>query len=347
MVLPVSSNIQHSAQAQPSLALGTAGRQAGLIKDAYDLAFDYVLNAEPILYNFVTRTPRNPDHNAKTVVMQRFQYLTVGAAEATAAQLSETADVTPMNVPSPLDVTITAQELGALITHTEFFEDAAMVPFDRYLVRLLADHCAKVLDETVQSKILADKGVSNTGDYGITVIDGGVATKYATAGVAAANTALTPADELTAQNVRSLALGFAEKDVPTWDGQNYVAVAHPRVLADIREEGGTGGWRIAKEYINDSPLKALPNEVGTFEGVRFISNNRLRKSTGTGTSTYYSYWFGRDALAKHVLRAPQTVIAPQTDGLRRFFGLGWKATLGFGIYEPKAIEVVSTAASRG
>jgi N4-gp56 family major capsid protein len=347
MVLPVASGFQTSAQAQPSLALGTSGTKAGIVKDAYDLTFDHVLNSKGILYNFVTRTPSNPDHNAKTVVMQRFQYLADAGNEANVT-LSETADVTASAVPTPLDVTVTAAEYGRLIAYTEFFDDIAMVPFDRYLAGLLADDAAKFLDNLTQTTIVAGKGTANTGDLGIRVVDGGVTTKVTSANLATAEALLTPADILSNDNVRDIAIGFLEKDVPTWDGQNYVGVAHPRVIADLREEAGVGGWRSAKEYMNDPALKLLPNEYGIFEGVRLVSNNRVRQGTGASTAkTYRTYWFGRDALVKHAFRAPTTVIAPQTDGLRRFFGLGWKATLGLSIYEPKAIEVTSTSSSRG
>jgi N4-gp56 family major capsid protein len=348
MVLPVSDNIQFSAQAQPSLALGTSGTQAGIIKDAYDLAFMYELNSMPILRNFVTRSSIAPDHRSHTIVLQKFQYLDVNETTTTAAELDEETDVTPVDVPSPLDIVITATEYGRLITHTQYFEDSAMVPFDQYLVRLLADDAGKTIDEKLQTDIATELLTGDTDGYGLIIVDGGVETRVDSAAYQAAHDALVAGDNITAETVRNRGVSFLENNVLTWDRQNYVCVAHPRVLADLREEAGSAGWRDAKDYMNAPDLKMLPNELGIFEGFRFLSNNRVRTGESTSTDgTYRSYWFGQDALAQHVLRDVTTVIAPQTDGLRRFFGLGWKATLGFAVYEPLAIDVTVSSSGRG
>lgn len=229
-------------------------------------------------------------------------------------------------MPATTTVTLTPAEYGFAVSTTRYFENRTMAPFDEHKARAIADHCAKVMDELVQDKIKA----------GITETFVGQATEGA----------ITNANVLTATEVRKAVTGFRANNVPTYDGQFYVAVVHPNVIHDLRSETGPGGWRVAKEYINDSLIRA--GEVGEFEGVRFVQNNRVRKGTGAASvNTYNNYFFGAGGLAEFAKVEPETKVGPVVDNLGRFRTLGWYTDIDWAVYEPLAIRIPISGSSLG
>jgi len=321
MVLPTGGDYTSIAA---EAGLGAADSLA--VETAYSLALEWSLNNYGIMRQFVSKRPERVAHPAQTVTMKKWNYFSEAAVTAAKTPLNEVQDVSARRLPAVTNVVIEAEEHGDVVEHTEFFEGRALVPFEAAKARVLADQSAKVIDELIQDQILADKA----GDIGTWGDDGTVTT-------------------ITAENIREAAVKFLEDNVPTYRGGFYFAVSQPRVLADIRREAGTGGWRNPKEYMDSALLRALPNEVGEFEGFRFVSNNRIR-TTAADTDTaqqFTAYLFGSGGLAEHVVTGPQVRVSPQTDALRRFHGLGWYFDMGWKVYEPLAIQVLTGEATGG
>lgn len=314
MVLPTAGNYT-------SIAAGTGlGASDSLaVETTYSLALNWALNNSPIMRQFVSMRPEAVPHPAQTVTMKKWNYFDEAAVTSAKTPLNEVADVAARRLPAVTNVVIEAAEYGDVVEHTEFFEGRALVPFEAAKAKTLADQSAKVIDELIQDQILADITETVKGE-GVKVV---------------------------AADIREAGITFLENNVPTYEGGFYYFVAHPRVLADIRVEAGTGGWRVPKDYVDGSLLRALPNEMGEFEGFRYISNNRVRTvAAGTGTDQRWNaYLFGAGGLAEHVVTAPQVRVAPQTDALRRFHGLGWYFDMGWKVYEPLAIQVLQATAT--
>jgi N4-gp56 family major capsid protein len=124
------------------------------------------------------------------------------------------------------------------------------------------------------------------------------------------------------------------------DGQFYVGLVHPNVVYDLRSETGSGGWRVPNEYGTDQN-QIWNGEFGAFEGVRWIQNARIRQANdgATAARVHRSYIMGREALAKSVVQEPEVRIAPTTDRLSRFHGIGWYSDLDYQVYRTKALVV--------
>lgn len=318
MVLPTAGDYTSIAA---GTGLGAADSLA--VETAYSRALDWALNNAGIMRQFVSKRPEAVPHPAQTVTMKRWNYFSEAAVTAAKTPLNEVQDVAARRLPAVTNVVIEAFEHGDVVEHTEFFEGRALVPFEAAKAQVLADQSAKVIDELIQDQILADKA-------------GAIEDLAGTDGTG----------KVTADIIREAAVKFLEDNVPTMGGY-YFFVTQPRVLADVRSTAGTGGWRAPKDYVDSALLKALPNEVGEFEGFRYISNNRIRSTAASGTSaqTFYAYLFGTGALAEHVVTAPQVRVSPQTDALRRFHGLGWYFDMGWKVYEPKALQVLDLGAT--
>jgi len=314
MVLPTSGDYTSIAA-----AAGLGASDSLAVETSYSLALEWALNNYGIMRQFVSKRPEQVPHPAQTVTMKKWNYFSEAAVTAAKTPLNEVADVAARRLPAVTNVVIEAAEYGDVVEHTEFFEGRALVPFEAAKATTLADQSAKVIDELIQDQILAD----------IT------------------ETVKAEGIKVLAADVREAGLQFLEDNVPTYGGGFYYFVGHPRVLGDLRAEAGFGGWRVPKEYVDASALKALPNELGEFEGFRFISNNRVRSRAADSDEAqrFNSYLFGAGGLAEHVVTAPQVRVAPQTDALRRFHGLGWYFDMGWKVYEPLAIKVIQATAT--
>lgn len=313
----------------------TPGLGDNLVQTAYDLFVREALNSMPIFRQFVTVRPERQPHPGDAIVLQKFNWFSEATVTASLTPLTEEADVNATKMPATTPVTITPAEYGAVVTSTKYLENRTLAPFDGFKARAVVDWMSKALDNLIQNQIKAD--ITET------TIDG------------TAENTLTFADVFTADKIRDIVVGFQENNVPTWDGEFYLGVTHPRVSADLRAEAGSGGWRIAKEYGNDGVLKRLATEVGEFEGVRFVQNNRVVQGNGSATGspsggqakTYNNFFFGQGGLAEAVVTEPGVVIGPQTDNLRRFATIGWYGDLGWKVYETLAIQDVISSSSLG
>lgn len=321
MVLPATAGNFTSVNA------GNTSLADFLVQTAYDLYVRKALNTMAIMRQFITVRPERQPHPGDAVVLQKFNWFANSTLATT--PLTEEADVDAVKVPPTTPITITPQEYGFVVSHTRKLAGRALAPFEEHKAQAIIDHMAKTLDVLFQTQILADVTP--------VTVDGG------------AEADLTSADVLTTQFLQTATLGFLENGVPTWDGEHYLTVAHPRVIADIRTNASPNGWRVGKEAVNDGSLKLLPNEAGVFDGIRYISNPRLIQGqgavVGSEAATYNTYTFGKAAFSEAVITEPGVRVGPQVDNLGRFHTLGWYADLGFKVYEPLAVQVSVSSAS--
>lgn len=103
----------------------------------------------------------------------------------------------------------------------------------------------------------------------------------------------------TPQKIRDIVLKLKQKDVPTYDGQNYIGVMHPTTMTDIRS---TSAWLDLHKY-TDAVQQIFKGEVGKMEGVRFVETTNMLNVTVTNGATgasahgngyyYFSLFFGK------------------------------------------------------
>jgi N4-gp56 family major capsid protein len=212
---------------------------------------------------------------------------------------------------------------------TEKLNGRTLTPFNPVMAQSVAEHSRNVLDRLVETKLRA---ATNT-DYI------GAATSVAT---------VSNSIVVTASDIRRHVTKLQGASVPTRGAGAYLGVFHPDVIHDLREESGSGSWRVPNEY-GSSQDKIWNGEFGLFEGVRFISNPRSlwAADLDAGASAYHSYILGKEALAKAEVLKPQTVVSPVVDRLKRFYGLGWKADLDYQIYRQESVRHLVSGSSVG
>jgi N4-gp56 family major capsid protein len=162
---------------------------------------------------------------------------------------------------------------------------------------------------------------------------------------------VTAGSKLTASLVRRAHVILERNNTPKWNGY-YMAVIHPDTKLDLREETGAAAWR--DPHVYSQPGQIWNNELGEFEGFRFITTTTAPSFEGAGAAggdVYRSLFLGRQALAKTYANAdgygptPTVVPGPITDKLRRFVPLGWKWMGAYGIFRQNSVVGVEHSSS--
>jgi len=148
----------------------------------------------------------------------------------------------------------------------------------------------------------------------------------------------TSGTPFTPLKIRDIVLKLKRKNVPTYDGQNYICIAHPTVLGDIRS---TSAWQDLHKY-TDAVQQIFKGEVGRMEGVRFVETTNQLVATVTngaaGASAhgngyyYFNLFFGKGFFGVSELRGKGSVnvivkrSGPQSvsDALNQINTLGYK-----------------------
>lgn len=274
--------------------------------------------------------------------------------------LNETQDVSAV-APSDSTVTATLNEYGNVILRTRALQGTSFIDIDPALADLIGYNAGVSIDEVAKNIVQAGTNVS----YG---------------GTEAARTSITAGDVLTAHNVRYARAFLARNNamkwiagagggaVPTYGEGNfesfvqnpgtgwYASMIHPDVALDLREQTGSGAWRVPNEYSSGMRNEIWAGELGAFEGFRFVENSRAPFFANGGVSNqnvYGTLFLGREAALKIWATVegnapdPQVVEGPVTDRLRRFQPIGWYWFGAYGIYRQNCLYRFETSSSIG
>lgn len=133
----------------------------------------------------------------------------------------------------------------------------------------------------------------------------------------------TAATKFTAQHARNVARQMSDVNVPTFDGENYVAVIGTGMYFDIFDDIGTNGFVDVKKYASGGAEGVLEGEFGSYFNTRYVRDNHIVKNNiGSGTAYGEGFFFGGESI-KEALVSP--------------FELKANLNLGAGFGEQKAI----------
>jgi N4-gp56 family major capsid protein len=254
-------------------------------------------------------------------------YFWTEMSQATTA-LTETVDVDAVGLASSA-VTVTPYEYGNAVLLTRKLRAIEMlVGFDPDVANLVNYNMVDSIDK------LARTALDSAGT--LTYVTG-------TTAVAQVSTSIITA-ALVRKNEAKLRGGSA---LPM-SGSDYLCIIHPDVAYDLKVETGDAGW-VSPAVVNNYGA-VLNNEIGRFAGMRFVETPRgylLADGGSSAVDLYYTYFIGREALAKAVSIAPHIVIGPVTDRLQRFQPIGWYCYQGWGQLRSAASRRLGSASSIG
>jgi len=304
----------------------TGGLSDNTVKTMYDFAFGLVYFEVPTYRTWVDKRPAEVNGPGQSVVLNKQDWLGDAAVTAMKTPLNEESDVDSTALPATVPVTLTVNEYGGAVTRSKKLRYFSFADVDQVAARSVAQVAARVLDSLVQDVLVTGSNVIR-------------ASARSTTG------AVTSTDYLVASDFRKAVTKLRNSNVPDWGGY-YAAGVHPNVIHDLREETGSGSWRVPSEYGTDQG-NIWRGEFGEFEGLRFVQNNLTRTADdGDSSETVYrTFVQGREAVAERVVEEPNTVISPVTDKLMRFRTIGWYGITGFALYRDESLVRLESASS--
>lgn len=135
-----------------------------------------------------------------------------------------------------------------------------------------------------------------------------------------------------------------------FDGQYYVAVIHPFVMADLMTNTNSGAWTDMARYTSVDEVKA--GKIGDFRGVRYLESawqNYFNSSTNVFPTTV----LGAESFGWGYFQQPTPILVTTPDSnnpLNLFTSIGGKVTLGVTRFEDlpavqRIVRIESAASS--
>ena len=292
-------------------------------------AKEMLKRAEPLLVleKFGQARPL-PKNSSNTIKFRRYE-----ALDATPMPLTE--GVTPAGKKLTVtDVTATLQQYGDFVTITDVVQDTHEDPVLREAMGVTGEQAAQMYE-------LVRYGILNGGTNAFYA--GGATSRSAVAGGFTLNLQRQVTAALRRQNARpitsivSASPNFGTSAIPS----SYIAVCHVDLDSTLRD---TKGFVSVENYGSD--MQAMPGEIGSIEGVRYIGTTLAMPYADAGAGTaadwmstggsnadvYPILYFAKDAYGLVPLKGKAAVspmvLNPNTprggDPLGQRGSIGWK-----------------------
>ncbi len=260
------------------------------------------------------------DINAKSIDITKYAKL----AKAT-TPLTDGTDVTEVAM-SDTKVVFTPEEYGNVVTTTKLANLQSGGKADLGAARVVARNMVETLN--------ALGGAAAAASANVRLANG-----------AASEGAIVATDLIQASDLDYVHNRLHRKNIDKFDGELYVALAHPDVIDDVKQQ--TGFTDVAK-YAD--AMQLLRNEIGVYKGFRWVSTAGMPVNTDAGNltvDTYDTAFLGRNALGKAVSWVPELKITGPFDKLGRLVNVGWYGVLKYGIVDQDALWIITSASSFG
>jgi len=294
-----------------------------LITNAYDKAVEFKRWELPLFKQFFNKKVVSPTNDSNTFVFTMHNNLA-----SSTTPLSEDTSPSALAVSAPTRISVTVNEYGAYLVDTVRLEKTSFTAPDEQIVTLLARQQGDTLDKLAVGILDAGTNVKRSAGRASTVT------------VAAGdnfNSALVRNSRTTMD--RSL-------NIPLGGGDQFMTIAHPDQLFDLKSESGTNVWSTPHVYQDTANIYS--GEVGSYMGMRFVQSTRSTIQSGAGAAginVYNAYVIADQAVAEVELIPPTTVLGPQVDPLRRFNTIGWKTMWGASLFRSEALLRLESASS--
>lgn len=213
--------------------------------------------------------------------------------------------------------TIAISEWGNSIPYTGKLEALSNFDVSNPIIRVLRDDMASVLDKAcgVEFKKTGRKYTASSTTVGNleSVADGDTL-----------GSAKNVKGGWRLFHIRDVVKELKSRDVPKYDGENYVCIASVYFLNEIMKDSE---WRDNVRY--GDPARLFAGEVGRMHGVRFIEEtNYLIDTIGTAGNFGEAVMFGKEAVIEGVV-LPEEVRAKVPTDFGRSKGLAWYGIMGW------------------
>ncbi len=100
---------------------------------------------------------------------------------------------------------------------------------------------------------------------------------------------------LNKEHVKKIVDEMKEADVEPFLNDDYYAVSHPSTYRKVKND-----LEGVYQYVDAGHQKIVHGETGRYEGVRFVEQTNIAKSSGVGTGKQWAFFFGADTVAEAI-----------------------------------------------
>ena len=147
------------------------------------------------------------------------------------------------------------------------------------------------------------------------------------------NTDGTPATKnnvaLGKNHVKCIVDMMAERNIPPYVNDDYVAIAHPTTFRQLKND-----LEQLHQYVETGFRMILNGEIGRYEGVRFVEQTSIPKETWENNKSNWAFFFGDDTVAE-AIAVPEEIRGKIPTDYGRSRGVAWYYLGGFGIVHPR------------
>jgi N4-gp56 family major capsid protein len=224
----------------------------------------------------------------------------------------------------------TVYEYGNSVPYSGKLEALSQFEVRKTVMNALSNDAAKCLDSAAFAQFAATE---------MRVVGVGSGTNSYTYDTVATSSNTSALYKVNATMIRDT---MAERNIPYYDGDAYVCVAHPTTLRSLKDE-----LTSVNQYTETGYTKIINGEIGKFDNIRFVEQNIIAKgsaltgawtaglagatgSSWAGTKSNWALFFGADTVMEGIAIPEETRAKIPTD-YGRSKGVAWYALLGYKI----------------
>lgn len=210
-------------------------------------------------------------------------------------------------------------EYGNAVPYTLKLQTLSQFSVEPMVEQHLRDDMVKVIESACGDQYVASEYVAVcVGTASVAITTNGTATATATS-------------DLTAKNVRTIVNFLKRKNVPKYNGSEYVCVGSVNAISNMFEDSATNGWVDISKYTPTYASKLHQGEVGSYYKVRFVEETGYFSNTiGSGANHGQAVIFGSDNVYE-AIAVPEEIRVKNSQDFGRDMALAWYALLGFKI----------------
>jgi len=210
-------------------------------------------------------------------------------------------------------------EYGNAVPWTKKLEAMSQFNVRRPVMQALRNDAAKVLDSAAFDQFaLSPLTVCPAAGNSSAAITIGSASTGATANNL----------HLTKSHVRLIADTMQERNIPYYDGSNYIAIGRPTTFSTLK-----GELEGVRQYVVEGYKMIANGEIGKFENVRFVTQTQIAAAAEGTWGNAKSDWvmfFGEETVCEGIAE-PENMISKIPEDYGRSKGVAWYYLGGFQI----------------
>ena len=216
--------------------------------------------------------------------------------------------------------TLRITEFGNSVPYTGKLDDLSVHPVTEIINKVLKNDCRKMLDKAAYDEFNKTvlKAVGEAGG-GINLTENGTPS--------AVNS-----QELTKEHVKAIADTMEERNIPTYDGENYICVSRPTTLRPLKNE-----LEQLRMYTPEGYTQIMNGEKGRYEGIRFIQQTNIASENWDSNKSDAAFFFGSDTVAE-AITIPEEVRGKLAQDYGRSKGVAFYCLLGYGLSHTGRVE---------